>query len=54
MLMLLAEDMSVEEVLEKNIKEQNSCESSEQLLDCNRIFYRIFHHIVGPCTHVEQ
>ena len=52
--MLSAGDISVGEALEKNSKEQNLRKSSGQLLDCNRIFYRIFHHIVGPCTRVRN
>ena len=32
----------------------NWCETSEQLLDCSRIFYHIFHRIVSPCTRVRK
>ena len=42
-----AEDISVDEALEKNSEKRNSCESSRQLLDCNHIVYRLFHCIVA-------
>ena len=49
-----AEYISVDETLEKNNQERNSRESSGQLLVCSRIFYRIFHRVVGPCTRVRK
>ena len=44
-----AEDISVDEALDKNSQERNSRQSNRQLLDCSRILYLIiiFHRMVA-------
>ena len=39
---------------EEQQRRANSRETGGQLLDGNRIFYRIFHRVISPCTRIQR